>query len=90
MVTLRLFAGLRELVGKREVELPADNIPIKRLLSEFAEPYGEPARRFLFDQQGELWESLLLLVNDETVDRKAEALVKSGDVVSILPPTAGG
>ena len=88
-VTLRLFAGLRDLVGKRELKLPADGMTIKRLLRELAARYGEPARRFLFDQRGDLWESVPL-VNDEAVDRRAEVLVKSGDVVSILLPTAGG
>jgi MoaD family protein len=90
VVTLRLFAGLRQLVGKRELKLPSDGITIKRLLEDFAERHGEEARRFLFNREGELWQSLLLLVNDDLVDRKGEVVVKAGDVVSILLPTAGG
>ena len=90
MVTLRLFAGLRDLVGKREVSLPADDLPIKRVLADFADGYGDPARKYLFNKQGELWESILLLINDEAIDRKADVTVKAGDVVSVLLPTAGG
>jgi len=90
MVTLRLFAGLRDIVGKKEVQVEQDAITLKELLQHFAEGYGEKVHSFLFDKEGNVWQSVMVLVNDEPADRDFQSLVKSGDVISILLPTAGG
>ncbi|NIM05986.1 MAG: MoaD family protein [Armatimonadetes bacterium] len=90
MVTLKLFAGLRDAVGKKEVQLDKDDLTLTQLLEHFAQSYGEKVRDFLVDKEGNIDPSVLLLVNDEPVGQDLQAQVKSGDVVSILLPTAGG
>ena len=44
----------------------------------------------LFDGGGEVWASVLLLVNGDAAAEGPATVVKSGDVVSVLLPTAGG
>ena len=44
----------------------------------------------LFDAAGDVWASVLLLVNGDAAPDGANSVVKTGDVVSVLLPTAGG
>jgi MoaD family protein len=89
MIRLRLFSSLREIAGSREVEVEGEELSIGQALTTFAGRY-EKAKDVLFDKDGRLFASVLLLVNGESTDGGAEARVKSGDVVSVLLPTAGG
>ncbi len=90
MIKLRLFSALREMAGAKEVEVEGDGVSIKDALLTFSERYGDRARAALFDSEGELLPSVLLLVNGEAADRGAATRVKSGDLVAVLLPTAGG
>lgn len=85
-----MFASLRQMAGSKEVEIEGSELSVKEALERFAERFGEKAKQVLFDQQGELWPSVLLLVNGEAAESGGETRVKSGDVVSVLLPTAGG
>ena len=90
MVKLRLFSALREIAGAKEVEVDGDDKPIKAALESFAGAYGEKARGALFDGQGELLPSVLLLVNGEAAENSGDTVVSAGDTVQVLLPTAGG
>ena len=92
VVKLRLFSALRELAGAKEVEVEveADGQSIKEALAKFAARYGEKAQAALFDKQGELLASVLLLVNGEATAQGGATRVSSGDTVQVLLPTAGG
>ena len=90
MIRLRLFASLREIAGSKDIEIEGDELSVKQALERFAERFGQRAKDILFDQQGQVWPSVLLLVNGEAADSGPETRVKSGDEVSVLLPTAGG
>ncbi|MBN1460623.1 MAG: MoaD/ThiS family protein [Armatimonadetes bacterium] len=90
MVKLRLFSVLREIAGAKEVEVDGHALSIKDALAGFAEKYGEKAKSALFDSQGELLPSVLLLVNGEAADNGGATQVASGDTIQVLLPTAGG
>ena len=90
MITLRLFSALREIAGSKEVEVEGDTLAIGEALRQFAQRFGEKAHQVLFDKDGNLQQSVLLLVNDESAETGPQTQVKSGDVVSVLLPTAGG
>ena len=90
MVKLRLFATLREIAGSKEVEIDGDALSIKDALKRFADRFGARAAEALFDKQGELQPSVLLLVNGEAAAHGAATRVKPGDTVAVLLPTAGG
>ena len=90
MVKLRLFAALREVAGSKEVEVEGDGLSIEEALERFAERLGQRAMDILFDKQGELQSSVLLLVNGEPAEQGAATRITSGDTVAVLLPTAGG
>jgi MoaD family protein len=92
MVKLRLFAALRELAGSKEVEVQAqgDALSIAEALEQLAARFGDKARGILFDKQGAVQSSVLLLVNGEPAQHGAATRVKPGDTVAVLLPTAGG
>jgi MoaD family protein len=90
MIKLRLFSALREIAGAKEVEVEGTGLSIKEALQQLASRYGDRARGTLFDKQGEVQPSVLLLVNGEAAEKGAATLLRSGDVVAVLLPTAGG
>jgi len=90
MIKLRLFSALREIADSKEVEVEGEELAIGESLQQFAQRFGEKAQQILFDKDGNLQQSVLLLVNGESAENGAQTRVKSGDVVSVLLPTAGG
>jgi MoaD family protein len=90
VVKLRLFSALREIAGAKEVEVEGEGLSVKEALGRFAGRYGEKARAALFDKEGELLPSVLLLVNGEAATQGGATPVGSGDTVQVLLPTAGG
>ena len=90
MIKVRLFSGLRDLAGTKEVTVEGDEISIKQALEQLAARLGEQAKTILFDGNGEVWASVLLLVNGDAASDGPAPTVKSGDVVAVLLPTAGG
>ena len=90
MIKLRLFSSLRELAGTKEVTVEGDGISVKQALEQLAGRLGEQARAILFDGNGEVWASVLLLVNGDAATNGPATRVKAGDVVAVLLPTAGG
>jgi MoaD family protein len=90
MVKLRLFSALREIADAKEVTVEGNGLSIKDALVSFADKYGEKARNTLFDKQGELLPSVLLLVNGEATAQGGATRVRSGDTIQVLLPTAGG
>jgi len=90
MVKLRLFSALREIAGGKEVAIEGEDLSIKDALNRFVARFGDRAREALFDHQGELQRSVLLLVNGEAADQGAQTRLRSGDTVAVLLPTAGG
>jgi MoaD family protein len=90
MIKLRLFSSLRDLAGAKEVEVEGDGVTIAQALATLAARLGDAAKQILFDGNGEVWASILLLVNGDAAGDGAKTVVKSGDVVAVLLPTAGG
>jgi MoaD family protein len=90
MIKLRLFSALREIAGAKEVEVEGDGLSIKKALEQFAGKYGDKAKAALFDKEGQLLPSVLLLVNGEAAESGGATRVSSGDTVQVLLPTAGG
>ncbi len=88
-VKVRLYGALRHAVGSREVDLPVAQVTLKEALQRLAQQHARTTD-LLFDQQGDVWASVILLLNDEPAPEGAATAVKGGDVVSILLPLAGG
>lgn len=83
------FARLRELTGRdqEELEVP-EGATCEEVVRSIAERYGEPLRRYLFDESGGLRRSLAIALNGERVN--PETRVRDGDTVVVIPPISGG
>jgi MoaE-MoaD fusion protein len=82
MVTVRLFAGLRERAGKEIVDLPWEGTMTVARLLERLSPFLPDAAALMRDRR------VLIAVNLESADN--ETLVRDGDEVALMPPFAGG
>jgi sulfur-carrier protein len=88
LVSVRLFANLREIVGQPRVVLEASSMRevLKALQAE------HPALQPLLCEDGDIRPYITILVNGENI-RDLEALATSlsdGDEVAIFPPVSGG
>jgi len=92
MVRVKLFANLREAAnGQRLVECPLDGpVSSVELLGTLAAQYGEKAQRLLFDKQGGVWQSIVIMRNGEMVRDRDAKVITPGDEVAVLLPVAGG
>jgi MoaD family protein len=90
---VQFSAQLRVLVGASEerVELPPGST-LAELLAQLAARHAEAAPHLLTTEGKQIRPSLLLVVNDRAVaiDDAATVLLRDGDVVTLLPPIAGG
>lgn len=84
---------LRTTVGRSEDELElAEPTRLPVALRELVSHLGEQARPHLTTAEGGLASGLLVVVNGSAVcgSQAHETLLKPGDVVTLLPPIAGG
>jgi len=92
-VTLELMANLRSLVGQKEVseEIP-ENTTLLQFLRSLGQKYGDKFNELVLDKEGNVWEFIVVMVNDRQFDRGTgyDAPLKEGDRVAILLPMAGG
>jgi molybdopterin converting factor small subunit len=90
---VRYTAQLRTAAGRAddEVELP-DGSSVAALLGHVAEKLGSDAAMHLLSPGGHAPPGLLVVLNDEAVTGRSAAttLLRPGDVVTLLPPIAGG
>jgi len=82
MVKVKVFATLRSIVGKNELELQASTVGelLEKLYSEYPE------------MKKELEKGAIILVNGKNIEHleKLNTKLKDDDVVSIFPPVGGG
>ena len=80
MVTVRLFAALREAAGTATVRVPP--APLPELLADLCARFGEPFRARL--------RAAAVLVDGDPVDPGAAVDVADGAEIALLPPFSGG
>jgi molybdopterin converting factor small subunit len=90
-VTVRYLAQLKQAAGVsgEEIDLPAA-CTARELVVQLARRRGDALHRLLLDAKGALHPTILLFVGDEQVGADDCALLKDGDVITLLSPVAGG
>jgi MoaD family protein len=91
-ITLRIFAGFREMVGAAEMErFPPEGESVRGLLKGLCKAH--PAlREKIFDPAGNLRPYILVLKNGRNVDslQQLDTPLADRDVIALFPPVAGG
>lgn len=91
-MSVRFFAALREIAGKKEETLEfADkaSVTVEKALKALVKLHGKEFADYVYDTQGrEVRGYLQLLVNEKSATMKTK--LKDGDVLVIVPPVGGG
>jgi molybdopterin converting factor small subunit len=86
-------AQMRAAAGRSEdeVELP-EGSSLAALLSHLADLLGRDAAGHLVTVNGQMQCGLLIVVNDSAISpcQSSTTVLQGGDVVTLLPPIAGG
>lgn len=90
--TIKLFATLRDLTGKKTLTVPfEDGQTVHQLLADIAtiEPklHGE-----ILNDSGELTGLVHILVHGRNIEwlNGLDTVIREKDIVTLLPPSAGG
>ena len=95
-VSIRFFASLRELVGKKVETLEfsdSEEATVDLSLKRLSESFGKDFVEYVFNEKtGEVKSYLTLLVNGRSIAvlDGLKTRLADGDVLAILPPVGGG
>ena len=91
-VTVQGYLNFKDLVGKRQVFLPA-GCSLQDLLAFLRNNLGGPFEAAACNDAGELREHIVVLLNGmhcRHLPAGLSTILKDGDQVAIFPPLAGG
>jgi molybdopterin synthase sulfur carrier subunit len=90
-VTVRTFGHLTAIVGSNQVGVEFPGTTVGDLLEELIARYGDAMRGVLYPR-GSFSELMCVLVNGRNMSHLGgpATILKDGDIVSVLPITAGG
>ena len=90
---VNFFAGLREIVGQKIVEIPVpEGATARQLVKEVVRCYPQMERELL-DEYGDLYGHVHVVINGRDIrylDGGMERVISSDDRVSIFPAIGGG
>jgi len=93
-IKVKLHGGIREIAGKSDIEVDFEEkkVDLYVVLQKISQMFGHHFRRQFFDANGEYTAAFIIAKNGLDIRRlkglKTE--VSSGDIISIVPPAAGG
>jgi MoaD family protein len=95
MIKVKAFLSIKKAMGdERSVEFEMKDGTLKDLLNRLCEAYGQEFSDLLFDPEtGDIRKINQILVNAhfyKFLPGQLETELKEGDVVSLIPPFAGG
>jgi len=94
LITIRLFAALRDAVGGRTAVLPLmECTTVRHAIETLTSRHAKLVSLLYKDQEAdELNDFYHILVNGKAIERQGglDMELRDGDVISILPPVGGG
>ena len=86
-VIVKLLSRFRDLVGKEAIVLDlTEGSTVECLLEKMLDLYGEEFERSIWSEDKNL--QVILMLNGKIT--KLDNKLKNGDIVTLLPPVAGG
>jgi MoaD family protein len=91
-VLFRTFGHITAITRGNQLEIEFAGASIEEFLAELVKRFGRPMEGILFPQGHGFSEMLYVLVNGKNMAtlNGPKTLLKDGDVISVLPMTAGG
>jgi sulfur-carrier protein len=90
---VHLYATLRTVVGKREIDIPLPEGGTVRQLVEGIVVQYPALRQEMVDKKGNLHSHIHIFVNGRDIvhlEKEIDTILSPGDVISIFPPVGGG
>lgn len=88
---LKLYANLRDVIGKDELEVELEEpVLLKEFLRNISNSYGNRMRKFLLNETNEIADSLLISINGEIIKERESVFISNKDELSILLALVGG
>ena len=90
MVTLKFFATLRDLIGRKEIRVEADKV--EDALIKASKLTNVDLIKELIDENRNPKKAVIILVNGRNIVHLEgiDTSLNNGDTVSIFPPVGGG
>ncbi len=91
-VLFRTFGHLTTITRANQLQLEFPGSTVQDFLDALVQRFGEPMRAVLYPRSGELSDLIYILVNGKNIKaiQGRSTLLRDGDVLSVLPVTAGG
>lgn len=90
-VTVKYMGQLRHIADKDSERIEcAEGAELVDILTLAANVYDDSFSGILFDDNGSIRQSVMVMVNDKPVNKEAVGAIGDGDVITILAAIAGG
>ena len=90
-ISIKYMSQLKALLGQGTDQIETQSACTWRELAEqLVQRHGEPLRKLLYSNEGELNPSLLVCIGDEQIRPTAAHPIQPGQTVTLLSPISGG
>lgn len=93
-ITVKFFASLREITGKKDEVFSLNNgLLVEDLIKILIDKYGPEFKYYIYDEEKKsLKQDIQFLINGRNVFtlNGLKTKLKDGDQIAILPPVGGG
>ena len=90
-IVFRTFGNISAITKQNQINMEFEGCTAEDFLSKLIEEFGEDMKKILFPS-GSLSDLIFILVNGKNIEglEGLKTKIKDGDIVSVLPMTAGG
>ena len=88
----KAFPTLASALGGRELELSFERQTVADLIDELQQRFGKEINDVLFDQDGQVDDTIITVINDTLLplSKQLNVALKDGDTVTFMLPFSGG
>lgn len=91
-VLFRTYGHPTHIVGGGQTDIEFSGVTVKDLLDQLVRTFGDPMRNILYPKDDKFSDMLYVLINGKNMTYLdgLSSKLQDGDVVAVLPMTAGG